>query len=141
MSSERQEHNIESPWWGEHIHRYNVALNYIYDTDKVIDIACGNGFGSALLSSKTKEVVIGADISDETVQYCSGKFTNQSNLKFKVVDGINMPFEDMYFEKLISFETIEHTTQYKKMIKEFYRVLKNKGIAIISTPNIIINTP
>jgi ubiquinone/menaquinone biosynthesis C-methylase UbiE len=141
MSSERQEHNIKSPWWGEHIHRYNVALNYISETDKVIDIACGNGFGSSMISNKTKGIVIGADISNETIEYCSTKFSNQPNLEFKIVDGTNISFEDNYFEKLISFETIEHTTQYKKMIQEFYRVLKSKGIAVISTPNIIVNTP
>jgi len=141
MSSERQEHNMKSPWWGEHIHRYNIALTYISDSDKILDIACGNGFGSYMLSEKTNGIVVGADISDETIRYCSTKFLNQSVLKFKVIDGTNIPFEDKYFDTIVSFETIEHTTQYKKMVQEFYRVLKNKGVALISTPNIIINTP
>jgi ubiquinone/menaquinone biosynthesis C-methylase UbiE len=141
MSLERQEHNENNPWWGEHVHRYNEALSYIPNLGKVLDIACGNGFGSHILSTKTTDMVIGADISEDAVNQCSLKFTNTPNLKFKIVDGTNMPFEDNYFDTIISFETIEHTTQYKQMLTEFYRTLKSGAVAIISTPNIIVNSP
>ena len=67
MSSERQEQNKNTPWWGEHVHRYNTTLQYILSSDKVLDIACGNGFGSYILSQKTNNIVIGGDISKETV--------------------------------------------------------------------------
>jgi ubiquinone/menaquinone biosynthesis C-methylase UbiE len=141
MSLERQEHNEDNPWWGEHVHRYTEALSCISNSNKILDIACGNGFGSYMLSKKTNEIVIGADISKETVSLCEAKFINIPNLKFKVVDGTNMPFDDNCFDTIISFETIEHTTHYKAMLVEFNRVLKKDGVAIISTPNIIINSP
>jgi len=141
MSLERQEHKEDNPWWGEHIHRYNEAFSYISNSGKVLDIACGNGFGSHILSAKTTDTVIGADISEDAVNQCSVKFTNTHNLKFKVIDGTNMPFEDNYFSCIVSFETIEHTTEYEKMLTEFYRTLKKGGVAIISTPNIIVNSP
>jgi ubiquinone/menaquinone biosynthesis C-methylase UbiE len=141
MSSERQEHNEKSPWWGEHIQRYYAAFDYISGNDKILDIACGTGFGSHLLSLKSNGKIIGGDISKEAIEYCSLKYTNQSNLEFQIMDGTCLPFTDDYFDIIVSFETIEHTTAYKKMLEEFYRTLKNKGTAIISTPNIIVNTP
>ncbi len=141
MSSERQEHNKNTPWWGEHIHRYNSTFQYLSPSDIILDIACGNGFGSSILSEKTDNLVIGGDISQETIDYCSKKFTDLKNLEFKFIDGTNIPFNNNYFDKIVSFETIEHTTQYKEMVIEFYRTLKNGGIAFISTPNYIINSP
>ncbi len=44
-------------------------------------------------------------------------------------------------DRIVSFETIEHTTKYKEMLNEFSRVLKPDGIAFISTPNFLINSP
>ena len=141
MSSERQEYSENSPWWGEHAHRYYMTFQYISSNNRILDIACGNGFGSYMLSKKTINTVIGADISEETIVACSAKFSDNSNLIFKFVDGTKMPFQDCYFDTIVSFETIEHTTSYLKMLSEFNRTLKDGGLAIISTPNIVINSP
>ena len=141
MSLERQEYNENTPWWGEHAHRYHMTFPYISPNNKILDIACGNGFGSYMLSKKTNNTVIGADISEEAITTCSAKFSDNSNLTFKLVDGTNMLFQDCYFDTIVSFETIEHTTSYLKMLSEFNRALKNDGLVIISTPNIIVNSP
>jgi ubiquinone/menaquinone biosynthesis C-methylase UbiE len=141
MANERQEHNENSPWWGEHLHRYNLVIPYLSSALKTLDIASGNGFGSYLLSKNTKGTVVGGDISMDAVNYCSERFSSQTNLEFKQIDGTKIEFADEHFDLLVSFETIEHTTQYKEMLREFYRILKKGGTGIISTPNIIINSP
>ena len=58
MSLERQEYNEISPWWGEHVHRYNMVFPHITSNSNILDIACGNGFGSYILSQKTNGLVI-----------------------------------------------------------------------------------
>lgn len=141
MASERQDHNEISPWWGEHVHRYLVALNYVKPNDNLLDLACGNGFGSKLLSEKTTGNVIGGDISEKTIAYCRSTFKNVRNLTFELIDGTNMPFADEHFNLIVSFETIEHTTQYMKMLSEFNRTVVTNGYVIISTPNIVVNSP
>lgn len=141
MSSERQDHNEISPWWGEHVHRYQQALKYLSRNDRVLDLACGNGFGSKLLSDNTVNEVIGADISPETIQYCKETFNHIRHLQFEVVDGTKMQYPSGHFNVIISFETIEHTTKYNEMLAEFSRALANEGYAIISTPNIEVNSP
>jgi ubiquinone/menaquinone biosynthesis C-methylase UbiE len=141
MSSERQDHDENNPWWGEHIHRYEMVFPYVSDDSRILDIACGNGFGSYLLSNKTSGEVTGADISPETIEKCRHSFPKQENLKFRVMDGTKLPFENDYFDLLVSFETIEHTTQFREMLAEFARVLKKDGLAVISTPNIVVNSP
>lgn len=140
MSSERQALNTQSPWWGEHVHRYDVVIKEMQGDETILDIACGTGFGSDMLAKYTKNQVIGGDIDKESIQDCRARW-NKSNLKFEAVDGTNLYYDDHHFDLVVSFETIEHTTEYRKMLSEFARVLKPKGTAFISTPNFPINSP
>jgi ubiquinone/menaquinone biosynthesis C-methylase UbiE len=140
MSSERQLLNYNDPWWGEHVHRYYEVIPHIAKEDIILDLACGTGFGSDILAQYTAGKVIGGDISGEAVNECAVNW-QRHNLNFEVLDGAALPYNDRYFDKIVSFETIEHTTQYQKMIGEFYRVLKPGGIAFISTPNFPVNSP
>jgi len=139
MSSERQAADKDNPWWGEHLHRYIVAAQYISPGSKVLDIACGSGFGSLFLAEKGF-TVIGGDISSETVELCNKAFSHP-HLKFEVIDGTAINYGDQYFDAVVSFETIEHTTGYMKVLQEFRRITKRNGIIIVSTPNIEINSP
>jgi ubiquinone/menaquinone biosynthesis C-methylase UbiE len=139
MSLERQE-NSQNPWWGEHAHRYVEACRQIPQGSSILDIACGNGFGTVMLGRIAGSVVTGADISEETIESCKKIYTEE-NVRFESVDGTSLPYADASFDALVSFETIEHTASYDRMIPEFRRVLKPSGIAILSTPNFIVNSP
>lgn len=140
MSSERQPVEAAGRWWGEHIHRYNEALRYINNTDIVLDIACGTGFGTDIIASNTSGRVIGGDIAADAIEECTARWS-KPNLEFMVLDGTKLSFPDSYFDKIVSFETIEHTGQYKLMAAEFARVLKPGGILILSTPNRAVSSP
>lgn len=140
MPSERQEINNVSPWWGEHIHRYEEVVKNLNGDEKILDIACGSGFGTNILSENTKAQVYGGDLSDEAINLCDSKW-KRDNLSYLQMDGTKLPFEDNTFDVIVSFETIEHTTLYNEMLLELKRVIKPSGTIYISTPNIIINSP
>lgn len=140
MSSERQEYNIVSPWWGEHVFRYNEVIKRVAGSEKILDIACGNGYGTYMLAGAVKETVIGGDIETEAVVQCKNTFTLQ-NLKYEVLDATKLPFDNETFDVVVSFETIEHTTQFDKMLSEFKRVLKQQGTLFVSTPNKLMSSP
>lgn len=139
MSSERQENSPDNPWWGEHVHRYEVALAYLSPGSRILDIACGSGFGSYLFAEKGHNV-IAADLSEETILQCKKDFQHPQ-LNYVVADATKLPFPDEHFDAVVSFETIEHTTQYTEVLSEFKRVTKRNGLILISTPNILINSP
>jgi 2-polyprenyl-3-methyl-5-hydroxy-6-metoxy-1,4-benzoquinol methylase len=139
MSSERQLLEEKSPWWGEHIHRYETVIKRLQGTEYVLDIACGTGFGSDLLAEKASRV-IGGDIDAHTIEK-NKTIWHRTNLDFQKLDATQLPFEEDTFDVLVSFETIEHSTQYEAMLSEFKRVTKKGGLLFISTPNIYMNSP
>ncbi len=116
----------------KHLHRYALAIDYIEDKI-VLDIASGEGYGSNLLS-KNASFVYGVDIDHETIQKAKFKYKN-NNLKFLQGSTSKIPLGDDSVDVVISFETIEHHDEHDKMLEEIKRVLRQKGVLIISTPD------
>ena len=118
----------------EHWARYLWANQFVKDKI-VLDIACGEGYGSNYMSASALKVV-GADISSETIKYASSRY-NKDNLSFKEMSIDNISYPDSYFDIVVSFETIEHVDErtQDKAFKEYARVLKEDGLLIVSTPN------
>jgi 2-polyprenyl-3-methyl-5-hydroxy-6-metoxy-1,4-benzoquinol methylase len=116
----------------EHLHRYAFAQSFVRNKN-VLDIACGEGYGTSLLA-EFANTVVGIDIDETTVMGAQNKYV-RDNLKFQIASITDLPLSDHYFDVVISFETIEHITDQDKMLLELKRVLKQDGILIISTPD------
>lgn len=118
--------------YGEHVGRYEAALN-IVTNKKVLDIACGSGYGSYILS-KNAQSVVGVDVSQQSIDYATAYY-KRKNITYKKSNGRSIPFGDNEFDVIISFETIEHIDDYNFYMKEIKRCLKDDGLFILSTPN------
>jgi SAM-dependent methyltransferase len=119
--------------WYEHWHRYHFAATLIPGLD-VLDVACGAGYGSALLARHARHVV-GADISTETIDHARNFYAPVSNLDFRRADCAALPFPDATFDAVVSFETIEHIEAQVKFLDEVRRVLRPEGLFVLSSPN------
>ena len=115
----------------EHLHRYALAREFVKNKI-VLDIACGEGYGSNILAQEAN-LVTGVDIDQETITDALKKY-QKKNLSFLQGAIENIPCAPHSFDVVISFETLEHTTEHTKMLEEIKRVLKPGGILIISTP-------
>lgn len=118
--------------WYEHFHRYVFATHFTKDKD-VLDCACGEGYGSFLLSQQARSVV-GVDISSETVDHASSTY-RRGNLDYMQADASSLPMPDDSFDVIVSFETIEHLTAQRAMLGEFRRVLRPDGVLVVSSPD------
>ena len=116
----------------EHLHRYYISKE-VTQGKVVLDIACGEGYGSFILS-KTANKVIGVDIAEDAIQQANSKYVTD-NLSFLVGSCAAIPLPDRCVDVIISFETIEHHTEHEKMMTEIKRVLKTDGCLIISSPD------
>lgn len=136
--------NPSLPWTGEryvpevrgqieleHVHRYAFASQFVDSLD-VLDIACGEGYGSALLA-RTANRVIGVDISEDVIKHASHRYGGD-NLSFIQGSCTAIPLPDSSVDIVVSFETIEHHQEHDLMMREVSRVLRPEGIFVISSP-------
>ena len=121
----------------EHLHRYALAGEFVKNVT-VLDIACGEGYGSMLLAKEASNV-IGADISEEAVNHAKNKY-RRDNLNFIQCSADDISLESNTVDLVVSFETIEHVSNQIAMLAEIKRVLKDEGVLIISSPDKLCNT-
>lgn len=116
----------------EHIHRYLLACEIAVGKE-VLDIACGEGYGAAMLAVKATRV-IGIDISAESVDYARRRYPNP-NLEFIEGSCLKIPIPNASVDLVVSFETIEHVEEHTQMMAELKRVLRTSGTLLISSPD------
>ncbi len=126
--------------WSDHFARYSFSSKYVKG-NVVLDIACGSGYGANLLSADGAEKVIGVDVSSEAIEYAISRY-NSDGLSFRVGDILDLTFlPDNHFDVVTCFETIEHVKDPQRALVELARVLKPKGLLIISSPNRKLTSP
>jgi SAM-dependent methyltransferase len=114
----------------EHVHRYLWAEQFSRGK-RVLDIACGEGYGSEILAHSAAHV-IGVDLSEDAVVHASRKY-RRKNLEFLVGACDKIPVPDDGIDIVVSFETIEHHDRHQEMMREIKRILRPEGILIISS--------
>jgi O-antigen biosynthesis protein len=116
----------------EHLQRYSLVAQIIEGKD-VLDLACGEGYGSYSMASKARSVT-GVDVSSEAVAHARSRYPSE-NLKFLEGSATRLDIPNAAFDVVVSFETIEHLLEQEKMLSEIRRVLKPLGVLVISSPN------
>src|SRR5436190_18501121 len=116
----------------EHLHRYAVAFG-LAKHKRVLDIACGEGYGANLLA-RTALKVIGVDLDAGTIAHAKAKY-RRPNLHFVQGSCTEIPCEDHSIDLVASFETIEHISKHDAFLSEIKRVLIPGGVLVISSPH------
>lgn len=137
FTGERYVSDIKGPIQHEHHHRYLFAAQYCTGKD-VLDIACGEGYGSALIAQVANSVV-GADIDADTVAFAQSSYSND-RLRYIQSDATAIKLPNASLDVVISFETIEHFRDHETFMFEVQRVLRPDGLLIISSPNRTVYT-
>jgi ubiquinone/menaquinone biosynthesis C-methylase UbiE len=114
----------------EHIARYRFAKDYVRGK-RVLDVACGEGYGAAAMARAGASSVVGVDISAEVCEHARRKY----GLDARPGDAQAIPLPDRSVDVVVSFETIEHVEKPEAFLRECARVLVPEGLLIVSTPN------
>ncbi len=120
----------------EHTARYYFSTPYI--KGRVLDIACGTGYGGQMVAKACKKEIsemIGVDIDEETIKYAKANYYHPL-LKFQIEDVLDpmLPEKLGHFDVIMSFETIEHIENDQLFMKNLFEMLKPGGMLIMSTP-------
>ncbi len=119
--------------WYEHWHRYHYVLPLVAGKS-VLDVACGEGYGSALMSSRAA-LVTGTDVSHAAIAHGQATYAGCANLRLVEASCTSLPFDAESFDVVVSFETIEHIADQATFLDEIKRILKPDGLLILSSPN------
>jgi radical SAM superfamily enzyme YgiQ (UPF0313 family)/SAM-dependent methyltransferase len=136
FTGERYLASLDSPEIAyEHWHRYLFASQLVTGLD-VLDVASGEGYGSALLARSARQVV-GVDLSPDAVEFAASRYP-RANLRFLRGSAGAIPLEGQgHFDAVVSFETIEHldAVVQQAFLAEVRRLLRPNGLLVVSTPN------
>jgi len=121
---------VNDDLWAEHVARYAFAKRFAR-RKRVLDLGCGTGYGTADLAERAR-LAIGIDISGKAIEYASAHFPKAQFLESSAT---TLPFAPNSFDVVTAFEVIEHLADWSSLLAEARRVLRPKGVLIVSTPN------
>jgi 2-polyprenyl-3-methyl-5-hydroxy-6-metoxy-1,4-benzoquinol methylase len=137
--------NIEGISFQEHpleffilLARYKFAARMLRKHHSVIDVGCGKGMGSVLLS-KFANTVVGADFDRDLLSFNEKEFSKVNNLSFKHLDLMNVDkIHCAQYDVVVSMDVIEHFPQkdIPIVVKNYASLIKEGGFAVIGTPSI-----
>jgi SAM-dependent methyltransferase len=105
---------------------------------RVVDMACGEGYGSAVLAEHAAEVT-GVDANPEAHEHARLRYGG-AGLRFE--RGLVEDWDDgAPWDAIVFLQTIEHVIDPAAMLRRFGRLLAPGGVAYVSTPNRLTLAP
>jgi len=122
---EMEQHHIS-------ITQQTLALMGLKPGQRVLDLGCGAGWASRLLArmvagGEREGQVIGLDVSDEMIRRARAKSTEHENLMFIVGSAQQIPWEENFFDKVLSVESFYYYGDQERTLSELFRVMAPKG--------------
>lgn len=100
---------------------------------RVLDCACGGGYGSWLLSRAGAVSVVGVDVDADSIAWAQRQFPGEG-LQFRSGDAASLPLASGDVDLAVSLETLEHLRDAPAFVAELSRVLAPDGRLVLSTP-------
>ena len=110
----------------------SIDLLNLNDHDVVLELGHGNCHHLNYIEEKVQQIDFhGLEISD--VMHKEAKqFQSELKTTFKLYDGTIIPYKDLYFDKLMTVNTIYFWEDPSKLLQEIDRVLKVKGVFVLT---------
>jgi SAM-dependent methyltransferase len=127
----------ENYWYRRHLAVYEW-IGARVSGRRVLDMACGEGYGSELLS-RSAESVVGVDANPDAHEHARLRYVRQ-NLRFErgLVETFGEPGS---FDAIVFLQTIEHVRDPAAVLEHFRSLLAPGGVAYVSTPNVLTLAP
>lgn len=113
--------------------RYAFAARHVRP-GRLLDIACGVGFGAPLLAQESEEDlrILGVDVSDAAIRHAREHYSSE-RVSFTACDAMDFSDPDG-FDTIVSIETIEHLPDPLAFVDRMVRMLRPNGALIASVP-------
>src|SRR5581483_9364757 len=127
----------ENYWFRRHLAVYEWIADRVSGCD-VLDMACGEGYGSERLSRSARSV-IGVDGNPQAFEHARLRY-GRPGLSFErgLVETFGSPGQ---FDDVVFLQTIEHVQDPVGVLEHFRSLLRPGGVAYVSTPNLLTLAP
>jgi 2-polyprenyl-3-methyl-5-hydroxy-6-metoxy-1,4-benzoquinol methylase len=122
----------------DHEARYRFACQWAYGR-RVLDAACGSGYGTSMLVEAGAELAVGIDRNEQALAYAEEHYASDRVL-FERGDVQRLPYRGG-FDRAVSFETVEHVEDHRALLRGLYDALDADGVLLLSTPNRNVTSP
>ncbi len=114
--------------------RYRFAIQFLNGRDRVLDIACGRGDGTALMARVAGEVY-GVDYNIRYIERAQARHHGAVNF----IHGTDNVLEDMdiYFDTIVSLHTMEHMEEDRLFLERIYKRLGTGGTLVLEVPRLM----
>jgi SAM-dependent methyltransferase len=118
-----------------HLARYAVAAPYC-GGKRVLDIACGEGYGARFLAACGATKVVGVEVDAAAVSRAEARF-GDGRVSFVCADAVRVDelFSEGSFDLVVSLETIEHLDDPERFLRGLRSVSSASATLIVSCPN------
>ncbi len=127
----------ENYWYRRHLAAYEWIGARVAG-GQVIDMACGEGYGSEVLSRSAADV-LGLDANPEAHEHARLRY-RAPNLRFDR-GLVEIYGEPGAYDAVVFLQTIEHVQDPVAVLEHFRSLLRPGGRAYISTPNLLTLAP
>jgi 2-polyprenyl-3-methyl-5-hydroxy-6-metoxy-1,4-benzoquinol methylase len=110
---------------------YETAARYVKGK-RVLDIACGSGYGSRILRLAGASSVLGVDVCADTIQYAREHY-QMSGIEFICADAEEFESSER-FDAIVSYETLEHLQNPSRFLEHIHNLLVPGGDFLLSVP-------
>lgn len=113
----------------KHIKNELINFSKLNKKQTILDFGCGTGTLIKMILEKTPELnIVGLDIDQNILNLATQKLKNYNPQLIKY-NGVNIPYSDNYFDKVLTSLAIHHINTENKILifKEIRRVIKTKG--------------
>jgi 2-polyprenyl-3-methyl-5-hydroxy-6-metoxy-1,4-benzoquinol methylase len=126
----------ENYWYQRHLVVYEWIARRVAGL-RVVDMACGEGYGSDVLARAGARSVVGVDANPEAHEHARLRYV-RANLRFArdMVERFDEPCDVLVF-----LQTIEHVQDPGALLARFRQLLAPGGVAYVSTPNVLTLAP
>jgi 2-polyprenyl-3-methyl-5-hydroxy-6-metoxy-1,4-benzoquinol methylase len=127
----------ENYWYRRHLVVYEWIASRVRGL-RVLDMACGEGYGSNVLAGSAASVV-GIDANPEAHEHARLRY-QRANLRFEraLIEEFGDPGS---YEAVVFAQTIEHVQDPGAVLGHLHELLVPGGTAYISTPNVLTLAP
>jgi 2-polyprenyl-3-methyl-5-hydroxy-6-metoxy-1,4-benzoquinol methylase len=127
----------ENYWFQRHLAVYEWIGARVIGL-RVVDMACGEGYGSEVLS-RSAGWVVGVDANPEAHEHARLRYRRQ-NLRFER-GMVELVGEPEAYDVVVFLQTLEHVPDPAGVLEHFRAILAPGGIAYVSTPNVLTLAP